>query len=161
MTTYTEDSNPVSGASVVETLIQESRFYLNVGVFKSPNDIWMVDLSDYNQDGKLVRDPTDLIIRIDDDRTVSGLVIRVEGKVVEITDESEHVPHPLVFSAFDTVFIKQPPSDVWFIDDSYKEPEPRQAGLVLTDDFYHIDPGQEIPRGLSMTVVDKIVSLST
>ena len=50
--------------------------------------------------------------------------------------------------------------DVWHFDED-DNPEPTQAGLKLTSGFYHVDPGQEIPRGLTMTVVDKVISLDT
>lgn len=50
--------------------------------------------------------------------------------------------------------------DVWHFDVD-DEPEPRQAGLKLTSGFYHVDPGPEVPRGLTMTVVNGIISLDT
>ena len=50
--------------------------------------------------------------------------------------------------------------DVWLFDTD-PEPEPNQAGLKLTSGFYHVDPGQDVPRGLTMTVVSKIISLDT
>ncbi|KKL99424.1 hypothetical protein LCGC14_1814550 [marine sediment metagenome] len=50
--------------------------------------------------------------------------------------------------------------DVWHFDVD-DNPEPTQAGLKLTSGFYHVDPGPEVPRGLTMTVVNGIISLST
>lgn len=50
--------------------------------------------------------------------------------------------------------------DVWHFDED-DNPEPTQAGLKLTSGFYHVDPGPEVPRGLTMTVVNGVVSLDT
>ena len=50
--------------------------------------------------------------------------------------------------------------DIWHFDVD-DDPEPRQAGLVLTSGFYHVDPGPEVPRGLEMTVVGDVISLDT
>ena len=50
--------------------------------------------------------------------------------------------------------------DVWHFDVD-DDPEPTQAGLKLTSGFYHVDPGQEIPRGLTMTEVSDVISLDT
>lgn len=74
---------------------------------------------------------------------------------VTYTDDLIVANQPII-----AMLVKSDCPGIWVFDVD-DETTPRQAGLVLDDGFYHVNQGPEIPRGLKMTVVDKLISLET